>query len=255
VLEKANQLIRKAEELKARMSETMRYRSDSVVSIDEPALQLGLNGEAVMEEAVLEMLQTNNVEELRKVDADALALATTAKTYALHEACEAGSMDVVRFLLEEAEHDIDIRDAQQWTPLHYAAAFQGDKPELVHYLLSKGADAAHEDEDGDTALDAHLDESDADTVVADLLKKVEEHDGYEHWARAHARAPGLYGELVKAERPKYVEAEVRLAFGVLHAQANTHYDRIKESGVSAEAFILGAHGGHVCFDHVLTFMA
>ena len=34
-------------------------------------------------------------------------------------------MDVVRFLLEEAEHDIDIRDAQQWTPLHYAAAFQG----------------------------------------------------------------------------------------------------------------------------------
>ena len=43
----------------------MRYRSDSVVSIDEPALQLGLNGEAVMEEAVLEMLQTNNVEELR----------------------------------------------------------------------------------------------------------------------------------------------------------------------------------------------
>ena len=48
---------------------------------------------------------------------------------------------------------------------------------------------------------------------------------------------------------------MRLAFGVLHAQANTHYDRIKESGVSAEAFILGAHGGHVCFDHVLTFMA
>ena len=64
-----------------------------------------------------------------------------------------------------------------------------------------------------------------------------------------------YGELVKAERPKYVEAEVRLAFGVLHAQAHTHYDRIKESGVTAEAFILGAHGGHVCFDHVLTFMA
>ena len=189
MLEKANQLIRKAEELKAKMSETMRYRSDSVVSIDEPALQLGLNGEAVMEETVLEMLQTNNVEELRKIDADALALATNAKTYALHEACEAGSMDVVRFLLEEAEHDIDIRDAQQWTPLHYAAAFQGDKPELVHYLLSKGADAAHEDEDGDTALDAHLDESDADTVVAGLLTSVEEHDGYEHWARAHARAP------------------------------------------------------------------
>ena len=86
------------------MSETMRYRSDSVVSIDEPALQLGLNGEAVMEETVLEMLQTNNVEELRKIDADALALATTAKTYALHEACEAGSMDVVRFLLAAAEH-------------------------------------------------------------------------------------------------------------------------------------------------------
>ena len=48
----------------------MRYRSDSIVSIDEPALQLGLNGEAVMEETVLEMLQTNNVEGLRKVDAD-----------------------------------------------------------------------------------------------------------------------------------------------------------------------------------------
>ena len=164
-------------------------------------------------------------------------------------------MDVVRFLLEEAEHDIDIRDAQQWTPLHYAAAFQGDKPELVHYLLSKGADAAHEDEDGDTALDAHLDESDADTVVSQLLASVEEHDGYEHWARAHARAPGLYGELVQAERPKYVEAEVRLAFGVLHKQAEAVVDRVAETGLSAEAFILGAHGGHVCFDHVLTFMA
>merc|ERR1712091_191321 len=76
--------------------------------------------------------------------------------------------------------------SSSWTPLHYAAAFQGDKPELVHYLLSKGADAAHEDEDGDTALDAHLDESDADTVVAGLLTSVEEHDGYEHWARARS---------------------------------------------------------------------
>ena len=208
-----------------------------------------------MEETVLEMLQTNNVEELRKIDADALALATTAKTPRAPRGLRGRVQDAVRFLLEEAEHDIDIRDAQQWTPLHYAAAFQGDKPELVHYLLSKGADAAHEDEDGDTALDAHLDESDADTVVADLLKKVEEHDGYEHWARAHARAPGLYGELVKAERPKYVEAEVRLAFGVLHKQAEAQVDRVAETGVSAEAFILGAHGGHVCFDHVLTFMA
>ena len=53
----------------------------------------------------------------------------------------------------------------------------------------------------------------------------------------------------------YGEAEVSLAFGVLHKQAEAVVDRVAETGLSAEAFILGAHGGHVCFDHVLTFMA
>ena len=232
---------------------TTRFRSDSVVSVDDPALGLG-GDPTVMDEEILAMIQENNVDELRKVDADALAVATTAKTYALHEACEAGSMDVVRFLLEEAEHDVDIRDAQQWTPLHYAAAFQGDQPELVHYLLSQGADAASEDEEGDTPLDAHLDESDEDSVVSQLLASVDTYGGYEPWARTHARAPGLYGRLGEEERPNYVAAEMRQALSVLHANANKHVNRVKET-VSAEAFILGAHGGHVCFDHVLTFMA
>ena len=192
MLEKANQLIRKAEELKAKMSATMRYRSDSVVSIDEPALQLGLNGEAVMEETVLEMLQTNNVEELRKIDADALALATTAKTYALHEACEHGAFDAVKFLVGELAHDVDARDEQRWTPLHYAAAF-GGAPELVHYLLAAGADPAAEDEDGATPLETYLDENESDDPTALLLRSVAEHveaaEGrdYETWAQAHAR--------------------------------------------------------------------
>ena len=30
---------------------------------------------------------------------------------------------------------------------------------------------------------------------------------------------------------------------------------VDAAGAKREAFILGAHGGHVCFDHVLTFMA
>ena len=242
------------------MSETVhRMRSDSVVSthsVDEDGTFMNDVDDPRMTEELLMAIQSNDVETVKAADNDSLSLPTTAMTYALHEACEHGSFDVVRFLLTEAECDVDIRDAQQWTPLHYAASYQSESPELVHLLLSAGADPKAECEDGDTPLAAYLeevemDESDEPTQVMRLLESVDEEDDYEVWAKIHARSDE-YTELIKTTRPHYVAAATRQAFALLHANASKHQ---KDLGSTPEAFLLGAHGGHVCFDHLLPFLA
>lgn len=230
------------------MATEQRFRSDSVVSVEDD----GAADLEVMDESVLGFIQADDVDGLRTVHPDALALATTAKTFALHEAVEHGSLRVVAYLLGEQEHDVGIRDAQQWTPLHYAAAFQSDVPELVHLLLSHGADPGAEDDEGDTALDA-LEESEGDaSAAAELLESVAAADDYEAWAKTHARAPGALGAFSRAARPRYHAAAERAQFAVLHAQGVRAQ---RDLGVSPEAFLLGAHGGHVAFDHLLTFLA
>jgi len=230
------------------MSTLLRQRADSVVSENGDFLP----DLSVLSEEHLAWIQADDVEALRGIDADVLALPTPAKTYALHEACEAGSLAVVEYLLREQDHDVGIRDAQQWTPLHYAAAFQPDVPELVHLLLSFGAEVGAEDEEGDTALDAHLDECDGGSDVAGLLESVAAADDYEAWARAVVRAPDAFGKMARAARPAYFAAAERAQFAVLHANG---VRAKRDLGVSPEAFLLGAHGGHVCFDHLLTFLA
>ena len=47
-------------------------------------------------------------------------------------------LPAVKYLIEEHEADIDLRDSWGYTPLHYAAS-RGDN-ELIEYLVSKGAD-------------------------------------------------------------------------------------------------------------------
>ena len=44
----------------------------------------------------------------------------------------------MRFLVEELGADVNARDHNGYTPVHHAAA-RGDN-ELIHYLVSKGAD-------------------------------------------------------------------------------------------------------------------
>ncbi|KAK7249401.1 protein phosphatase 1 regulatory subunit [Aureococcus anophagefferens] len=238
------------------MSTETRFRSDSIVSVDETDFQL--EDRSVLSEDVVFALQSDDVASLRLVDAAELRKPTTAKTYALHEACEHGAFDAVKFLVGELAHDVDARDEQRWTPLHYAAAF-GGAPELVHYLLAAGADPSAEDEDGATPLETYLDENESDDPTALLLRSVAEHveaaedRDYETWAQAHAR-DATYGAYVAASRPKYVRDATRHAYLLLRANAMRQHDDAS-LGASPEAFLLGAHGGHAVVDTVLSFLA
>lgn len=57
----------------------------------------------------------------------------------------------VRYLVEECEFDVNMRDANGYTPLHHAAA-RGDN-ELIHYLIDRGADVAVVSRKGQTTAD------------------------------------------------------------------------------------------------------
>lgn len=60
-------------------------------------------------------------------------------------------LHAVRFLVEECGADVNLRDANGYTPLHHAAA-RGDN-ELIHYLLDKGADISAVSRKGQTTAD------------------------------------------------------------------------------------------------------
>ena len=242
------------------MSVETRTRSESMVSVDGDEADFEPIDSTVMDEDLVLALQEDDIEAVKKADAAELEKPTIAKTWAMHEACENGSMRVVKYLVESCGHDVDVRDFQQWTPLHYAAAFQdeddaGVEGELVHYLLSHGADASAEDEDGDTPLDAHTEEVDADadepTFVSRILESVVESGDYETWAKAHARAP-LYTTYVQSSRPQYVKNALRHEWALLHVQTERS---TTERPRSAASFVLGQHGGNAVFHHLLPFLA
>jgi ankyrin repeat protein len=60
-------------------------------------------------------------------------------------------MPSVKFLIEELKVDVNLRDANGYTPLHHAAA-RGDN-DLIMYLMSKGADIKAESNRGQTVAD------------------------------------------------------------------------------------------------------
>ena len=154
-------------------------------------------------------------------------------------------MRVVKFLVEHG-CDVNARDAQRWTPLHYAAAFdEGPADDLVNFLLSHGADATLEDEDGDTPLDCCDDACDAQAL---LLASASDFGDYETWARAVAR-DATFGAYVQQARPKYVRDALRHELCLLARQA------APQPAASPEAFLLGSHGGHAVFAHLLPYLA
>ena len=104
----------------------------------------------VMDEPLLAAIQGDDLATVESAPLDCLLKPTTAKTYALHEACEHGSMRVVKFLVEHG-CDVNARDAQQWTPLHYAAKV--NSADCVRILLNGGADASLKTKGGCTAAD------------------------------------------------------------------------------------------------------
>ncbi len=69
-----------------------------------------------------------------------------------HRIHPAGWMRAVRYLVEELGADVNARDHEGNTPVHYAAA-RGDN-EMILYLVSKGADVKAVNRAGQTTVDA-----------------------------------------------------------------------------------------------------
>jgi ankyrin repeat protein len=69
-----------------------------------------------------------------------------------HRTHPAGWMPAVKFLVEELGADVNARDHEGNTPMHYAAA-RGDN-EMILYLISKGADVKAVNRAGQTTVDA-----------------------------------------------------------------------------------------------------
>jgi ankyrin repeat protein len=62
-----------------------------------------------------------------------------------------GWLPAVKYLVEEIGADVNARDSDGFTPMHHAAA-RGDN-EMIHYLLSKGADPLAVSRRGQTTVD------------------------------------------------------------------------------------------------------
>ncbi len=60
-------------------------------------------------------------------------------------------LNAVRYLVEECGADVNLRDANGYTPLHHAAA-RGDNA-LIHYLIDQGADVHAVSRKGQTTVD------------------------------------------------------------------------------------------------------
>jgi len=57
----------------------------------------------------------------------------------------------MRFLVEECGADVNLRDANGYTPVHHAAS-RGDN-EMIQYLVEKGADVTGVSRKGETTAD------------------------------------------------------------------------------------------------------
>ena len=75
----------------------------------------------------------------------------------LHCACSfANNLPVVEYLISKGAN-VDAKDNDSWTPLHFAA--NNHRPEIVKYLVSKGANKNIKNTDGKTPYDyADIDE-------------------------------------------------------------------------------------------------
>ena len=96
------------------------------------------------------------------------ALYRAMATFSLSKSEVVERLDYTRYLIEEARYNIQHKDRQGRTVLHYAANL-GLK-DTVDYLLSKGLDPNVPDTQGQTVFDYISDSDEKDKVLPSLLK-------------------------------------------------------------------------------------
>jgi ankyrin repeat protein len=103
-----------------------------------------------------------------------LSLATdTADSNALMLACYASnpSLEVITFLLNQEGIDINVKDKDAWTCLHYACNKENPNVAVIELLLKKGADVKAVTNIGITLLGLASSKNQGPELIALLLKK------------------------------------------------------------------------------------
>lgn len=85
-----------------------------------------------------------------------------ARTTPLHLASGYGHLNIVRYFVEERNCDVECRDEEENTPLHYAA--EGGRFVIVQYLISNGCDPMCKDSYSRTPLHDACSEGNLDIV-------------------------------------------------------------------------------------------
>lgn len=91
---------------------------------------------------------------VRKTDAE--------ERSALHLAARSGNAGFCEFLLDKSDIDINVRDKQEWTPLHHACV--REKTLAVKTLIERGADLTAVDSEGYTPLHRAMAERSDDVI-------------------------------------------------------------------------------------------
>ncbi|XP_055371196.1 acyl-CoA-binding domain-containing protein 6-like [Condylostylus longicornis] len=75
----------------------------------------------------------------------------------IHWAADRNSLDILEYIIEHCSANINLRDTEQQTALHYASSCGHNK--CVEFLLKHGANKELSDDAGQTSLDVAFDES------------------------------------------------------------------------------------------------
>ena len=156
----------------------------------------------------------------------------------LHVASSRGHLEVVRYLVEDAEADKDSQDADDETPIMWALI--EDKHAVVEYLLSSGADVSKVDSNGMTALHRAIMETANNRILTALISAgadVNARDADRSMTPLHRAVEEVELDLVHMLLQSSADVTVRDDTGStpLHLAVHAKDDRIVELLVEAVA--------------------
>ncbi|KAF5011989.1 hypothetical protein FDECE_1929 [Fusarium decemcellulare] len=109
---------------------------------------------------------------------------TGTGVHALHQACDKGDVEMVKLILDAHPGDVNIKNAQGYTPLQYLPhnkESRDDTIKIIDLLLERGADVNAESASGLIPLQTYCEEQDSwdSYVAASLIKHGS--NTYEGW--------------------------------------------------------------------------